>query len=420
MSNKQSRKARAAASRPSIGGLAGLLLLVGIISTPAAAQNSRRTPNQAMTPAAVSPSERAQRGEKLFNTIAAKYKMIVEFGWQAKNVSLPVPTDDWDKLRKEDQANLTYYAESLVPAVRQSPRKYVDRWRQRVQNLELPYEEYVAAASRLCDTCWQVEVGKPVKDIDGIWDVEGKAAVSGETVASFRRAAGLADAAPTSSPSPNDKPVSDAIQDANTLVLLVIGLIFFGIPIFLILRAKRKYTNKVYEEVEAVDKMPVGKYIAGLPSYDQSGAAVECAMSERDFVFIARDYMTHKGIEIGRIPRDAVNQIFFEDKSQITQRLTATRILAMGVFSLAAPKKQKLKEFCVVFDWDDNAGVRQNTVFEFSGGGADTSANQAVNKLKRYLKPKVERLRAGEKKCPQCAEVIKAEAKVCRFCGASF
>jgi hypothetical protein len=130
--------------------------------------------------------ERAARGEKLFNSIAAKYRMGVEFGWQAKFVSLPVPKRDWDKLSKEDKVNVTLYAESLVPEVRSSPRRYVDKWKQRVQNLELSYADYIDAVSRLCDTCWQVEVGKPVKDINGIWDVEGEAIVTGQNAAQFR------------------------------------------------------------------------------------------------------------------------------------------------------------------------------------------------------------------------------------------
>jgi hypothetical protein len=138
------------------------------------------------TPVSAYPKERIQRGEKLFNNIAAKYRMGVEFGWQAKFISLPVPKRDWDKLSQDDKVNVSLYAESLVPAVKAAPRKYVDRWKQRVQNLELSYDEFVNAASSLCDTCWQVEVGEPVKDINGIWDVEGEAVVTGRNAAQFR------------------------------------------------------------------------------------------------------------------------------------------------------------------------------------------------------------------------------------------
>jgi hypothetical protein len=138
------------------------------------------------TPVLSYPQERVQRGEKIFNTIAPKYRMGVEFGWQAKFVSLPVPKRDWDKLSKDDKVNVTLYAESLVPIVRAAPRKYVDRWKQRVQNLELSYSDYVDAASRLCDACWQVEVGKPVKDINGIWDIEGDVVVTGRNAVQFR------------------------------------------------------------------------------------------------------------------------------------------------------------------------------------------------------------------------------------------
>jgi hypothetical protein len=91
-----------------------------------------------------------------------------------------------EKLSKEDKINVTLYAESLVPAVKAAPRMYVDRWKQRVQNLEMSYGDFVDAASRLCDTCWQVEVGEPVKDINGIWDIEGEALVTGHNAAQFR------------------------------------------------------------------------------------------------------------------------------------------------------------------------------------------------------------------------------------------
>jgi hypothetical protein len=158
--------------------------MLGGPNTPSA-ERAANTSGSA-TPVPTYPKERVQKGEKLFNNIAAKYRMGVEFGLQAKFVSLPVPKRDWDKLSKEDKVNITLYAESLVPAVKASPRKYVDKWKQRVQNLELSYDEFLDAASNLCDTCWQVEVGEPVKDINGIWDVEGEAIVTGRNAAQFR------------------------------------------------------------------------------------------------------------------------------------------------------------------------------------------------------------------------------------------
>ncbi|CAN5247001.1 hypothetical protein BH18ACI2_BH18ACI2_14060 [soil metagenome] len=200
-------------------------------------------------------------------------------------------------------------------------------------------------------------------------------------------------------------------------VVSIVMLIFFGVPIFyFVLKAKRKYKNKIYEEVDAIESVTLGKYLVGLPNAKHTGCQVECSFSERDFIFIARNYYTHRGIELDRIPRDSVNQIIVDNKSQITQRLTATRIIALGVFSLAAPKKRKIEEFCLVIDWDDNNGMRQNSVFEFSGSNCMALANQAANKLKEYTRVKLERLKSNEKKCPQCAEVIKAEAKLCRFC----
>lgn len=216
------------------------------------------------------------------------------------------------------------------------------------------------------------------------------------------------------------------------IVLILIGLIgswyeknpgltvFVGIVLVVAFIAMmKKTTTEINQKKEAFIKnreplnsagINVGKYLTGLPNVTEP-IQMFCFVTDKDFLFTKNAFE-----EVGKIPRDAINNILVDDKSQITQRLTATRMLTLGIFSLAAPKKKKIEEYCLLIDWDDENGTRSNTVFEFSEQNALQSSNVALNELKKNTLPKTARMASTEKKCPHCAEVIKREAKVCRFC----
>jgi hypothetical protein len=196
----------------------------------------------------------------------------------------------------------------------------------------------------------------------------------------------------------------------------LIGLeVLFGIGVFVwwVWRQWQR-SEELLKKYGAQVHFTVGKYLVGLENCNYVTSDVQCVVAPNDFVFAKMD-----GMELGRVPRDSIEEIAFDDKSQIAQRLTATRMVALGVFALATPKRKKYKEWCVAIRWVDSKGLRRSTVFEFSGSNPEEDANTASNKLLKFTRQRsqtaepsmpVANGNADSKKCPYCAETIKAAA----------
>ena len=159
---------------------------------------------------------------------------------------------------------------------------------------------------------------------------------------------------------------------------------------------KREDWKKKKEDLE-IERLKergfeIGKYLTGL-DHAKEEEFVNCKITDHHFVFIKGFFRK----ELGKIPRDSINQIIVEDRSKITQRLTMPRLLALGPFAFAFPKKQEHTSYYLLIDWEDEKGIRHNTIFEFK---KVKEANRARNNILKFLKPRETSLKPDEKKCP--------------------
>lgn len=135
--------------------------------------------------------------------------------------------------------------------------------------------------------------------------------------------------------------------------------------------------KKLKDMFDAVAVFDVGEYVAGF-EHPTAAPFTKCAVTDESFIFVFGKH------EIGRIRRDSVAALHVEDETTIEKRITATRILALGLFSLAFRKKKKEKSFALLIDYTD--GIAGQVLFKFDGIGPQLRANAAAAEIRKYTK----------------------------------
>ena len=114
----------------------------------------------------ISHSQTAERGRAIFQALTQKYPKLQPCGWGLATanprLALFIPETEWAELSWEDQASLTLYVESLIPAVRANPDRYLTPFRN-----DPLRPVFRAKVAHLCAECWLIGVGPFTFDEQG-------------------------------------------------------------------------------------------------------------------------------------------------------------------------------------------------------------------------------------------------------------
>jgi hypothetical protein len=163
---------------------------------------------------------------------------------------------------------------------------------------------------------------------------------------------------------------------ALLIVILLVGGYFFY---------KGYQTRKLQVDLkergyDLTDYAFAGSLIGGHPDIDK-GLKTCKLISNADKIAICNPMLIPQGV----IYKQAIKNVVFEDATTFGKRVSAGRVLLVGIFALAWRKKTKNESAYVIIDWTDER-FEHSTSFLFEGKGSNTRANTCRNWLIKKIR----------------------------------
>jgi len=169
-------------------------------------------------------------------------------------------------------------------------------------------------------------------------------------------------------------------METNTVIAIVmlaaLGLyiisIFFRSP-------SKKAPKDIYADLPS---FPSGKYLSGLSTCTTPQVFTHIVFVQ-DAIKVIRNPI-YGSDEYGTIPLKNIADVKIENKSSLERRITATRLLTIGIFAFAAKKKEKIELKYLVIECIDGK-FKRDVIFEFSGKSAVTQSNTLLNEIIKHV-----------------------------------
>ena len=168
------------------------------------------------------------------------------------------------------------------------------------------------------------------------------------------------------------------------LIFIPIGVIFV-----MLYQNQIKNDKKTELGISNDDIITESKYLCGHPEID---SPCLCLIARKDGLLeVYKDTTQDVGGNlqmIGSIKLSNIKDVSVDDSTTIEKRVGLKRLAVMGIFALAAKKKQVNELAYLTLNWNDGR-FDHETIFEYIGPNSLQRANTGRNKLIRSM-PEIE------------------------------